>query len=814
MSYNTGNPVGSDDPRDLFDNSKTVDEFANSTSVSVLGRLGNYLLTLFGMNVKFNSDQSERASVFSADQALRAASFSELTSEMDSEFQHRLASIGYEDLGNYQQGINLTTYSQLVRVSGEYFKLSASALLPFTTSGDWAQDKSSFVSVGDNALRGELARENGSSLLGWRIGTADDKLGERLSGLDHGVDYTGATDSNTKILALIAEGELTGKTARLGPGTIEISNVSPTSTTGLRLEGDGMRSTRFKRTGSSNVMTFKGKQYLDLSRFTLDLDKPNSSDNGHGITLIDQPRARVKEVSVVGNRGTGSNIIAYSSDPAVRREGIVFEDLYVEGDIANSTNTNGTLIENGLFCRQSGILAKNIKEFAVEYKNDTRYSLLSDIISYNSNYAIGYGQTTTDGTGVSGCVATGIVALACSTGIVVGKGDLNLFSGAMLNSTGSPGTVKRGVSTATEAEQNMFVGILTAGDMIEPVRFGSSRNYVQIASHDVSTNVVSITSGSEKNVAEIAHPGRRTTILSSILNVSGNPISGATANPVYSHATGEYVGTLSGRWRYRHDVSGASVLSAAKHVVEGKGDVTYNVSTDGTGYAGLQVSTPADSAFVVYRVGSGLGGNWQIGGSGFNFQLSKASVLPSTNGETSLGGPTNKFSEIHALNGTIITSDERAKVDIEAISEAEARVCAKINFRKFRLKDAVERKGESARFHFGVIAQQVKEAFESEGLDAFAYGILCYDEWEASPAVYESIDYGSVYAGSEEGSNEIGELIASDVPAGIDEPGTVWEYTHTKQVLVSEAVEAGSRYGVRYDELYALMLESLQKALL
>lgn len=39
---------------------------------------------------------------------------------------------------------------------------------------------------------------------------------------------------------------------------------------------------------------------------------------------------------------------------------------------------------------------------------------------------------------------------------------------------------------------------------------------------------------------------------------------------------------------------------------------------------------------------------------------------------------------------------------------------AKVNFKSFRFVDAVSRKGEEARVHIGVVAQQVQEAFALE----------------------------------------------------------------------------------------------------
>ena len=48
----------------------------------------------------------------------------------------------------------------------------------------------------------------------------------------------------------------------------------------------------------------------------------------------------------------------------------------------------------------------------------------------------------------------------------------------------------------------------------------------------------------------------------------------------------------------------------------------------------------------------------------------------------------------------------------------------------FQWLESIRNKGEDdARWHFGVIAQQVRDAFVARGLDGTRYGLLCYDEW-------------------------------------------------------------------------------------
>ena len=98
------------------------------------------------------------------------------------------------------------------------------------------------------------------------------------------------------------------------------------------------------------------------------------------------------------------------------------------------------------------------------------------------------------------------------------------------------------------------------------------------------------------------------------------------------------------------------------------------------------------------------------------------------------------------------------------------------------------RKGvDGARLHFGVIAQQVKDAFEAEGLDALSYGLLCHDAWEDQ---YEEIQ--------EQAIDGDGNLLWDEQPQGDPLPRV-----NLRRVLT---IPAGSRYGVRYDELLVLIM--------
>jgi hypothetical protein len=90
-----------------------------------------------------------------------------------------------------------------------------------------------------------------------------------------------------------------------------------------------------------------------------------------------------------------------------------------------------------------------------------------------------------------------------------------------------------------------------------------------------------------------------------------------------------------------------------------------------------------------------------------------------------------RFDDIYATNGTIQTSDRNEKQDIAELTDAETRVAvaAKGLLRKFRWIDSVEEKGDEARTHFGIIAQDLQDAFTAEGLDAGDYAMFISSTW-------------------------------------------------------------------------------------
>ena len=152
------------------------------------------------------------------------------------------------------------------------------------------------------------------------------------------------------------------------------------------------------------------------------------------------------------------------------------------------------------------------------------------------------------------------------------------------------------------------------------------------------------------------------------------------------------------------------------------GDATNNYQTalNGT-VVGLKSST-TNAALV----------NSSNNGVFFNGISSPPTFAPTTDNSYSCGFSSFRWSVVYAATGTINTSDRTQKQDEEALSIAELAVATRIKslIKKFRFKDAVQAKGSQARIHVGVIAQDVRDAFTAEGLDATHYGIFCSDTSE------------------------------------------------------------------------------------
>ena len=171
-------------------------------------------------------------------------------------------------------------------------------------------------------------------------------------------------------------------------------------------------------------------------------------------------------------------------------------------------------------------------------------------------------------------------------------------------------------------------------------------------------------------------------------------------------------------------------------------------------------------------------------------------ILPGTDNAQDLGSASLRFDDIYATNGTIQTSDRNEKQDILAITTVESNVATACKglLRSFRWKSAVAEKGDDARIHFGIIAQDLRDAFTAEGLDAGRYAMFTSATWWETQTEVPAVE-------AEDATEDSEAVEAKDA------------YTRTNTFDTLEEAPEGAtertRLGVRYPELLSFIIAAL-----
>jgi hypothetical protein len=212
----------------------------------------------------------------------------------------------------------------------------------------------------------------------------------------------------------------------------------------------------------------------------------------------------------------------------------------------------------------------------------------------------------------------------------------------------------------------------------------------------------------------------------------------------------------AGQFRLVLDTSG-NLLVGTTTSPSGSGNIALgsNVLRPNTGYLLIEPKYPSPTAgYYFYDTTSGF-----------------FSLPDNTN---PLGNASYRWTTVYATTALINTSDVNTKQQIRSLNDAEKAVAQSIKglIKAYKFNDSVAEKGDGARIHVGVIAQDVQAAFTAQGLDSNKYSMFCSDTW------YEV-----------------------DGKARSEEDGF-----YTKDT--PNAVEV-TRLGIRYDELLAFVISTL-----
>lgn len=580
--------------------------------------------------------------------------------------------------------------------------------------------------IGGFATLAQLAASGGSSLVGYLPAgtgavatTVQTKLRESVSVLDFGADPTGVADSTTTIQAAIDAALAAGKQI-IAQGTFRISSK-------IVIKGD-----------------------TDFSQATFN--------------VYSTPAVAVEVSS--GN----------ATDPTTA---VLRSVIWLPKRIVNMTKPATGWAGQGV-----GVRTVNLSACQVFIGGISDFATGLQITSFGSNGNVynNYYLSWLQNNQVNLALTPGNTTSWCNENVFIG-GQLSHNSGEGADVAGTRHLL---ISKATNVvNNNLFVKPSLEGDVVEyNVENSGSLNTIQQGRWESTTpKVLYSYDNANQSIENVILGGYKADLIAFTFTGTGgganNQVLGVKSN---NYQTGS---SATGIWKMMNSGSSAEPIftfyeASVPYRPELATATDYAMRFSAQTLKGKTRTDAYDRIKLDWSAGSLAMGDGTVASTrGLNLAGSSALVLTapaagvvrtSVDNSTSLGTATFRWSVVYAGTGTINTSDARSKQDIENLDDTEKRVAIALKglIKKFRFKDAVDAKSDSARIHIGVIAQEVISVFEAENLNPMRYSIVCYDEWDAEP---------------EE----------------LDADGSV----------AKPAREAGNRYGVRYEELLAFIISAL-----
>lgn len=637
----------------------------------------------------------------------------------------------YVELGPYAAGLVFTSRNQVFSYNpgtgAEFYSPGPSITLPYTTTGVGAGEIAAFRSVGDAILRSDLAASAGSSLIGFlQAGTGavartvQSKVRDTISVIDFGAVGDGVTNNLDAIsAAIVAAGS--GRTIHVpvdsagGDYAITSGTLTIPSTASFTYEGGA----RFLTAGGAII---DNGNHFHLFGGGAGEHRQDTLTTGVALELN-------APLTGVGQGGSSSTYM-------LNRILIKDDRLDAVNDDAAGTKVDGLMVQHGFGGAgtrggRHGVEVHLVQNAPTEADNTDR------------NYV-----------GIQGYVAS-----AVGDGGTLGNEKGAYFGSSSYAKLSGTATHAMHV-TGCEFDAGIFGGASAkyrAGATF--VSMGDNQGYLYDAG--VAIGALGTTGAQWKDGILVGIQNGRQPVSRALIRNECN------AGTLISHSGAIpprlITSDTDARFNFRVDqlemyYANASVRLGSKTAAN-------------TPYVDFFTDASGNSAGRLLATGTATIA--QNGVLNIQFrQTTTRELVPSADNTFTLGSTTLRWGVIYAATGTINTSDENAKQQIKPIDAAALRAWGKVDYQQYKFNDSVEEKGKAARWHFGVIAQRVVEAFESEGISAFDYGLLCYDEW---PEVQEVL-------------SDDGEVI------------TAYQ-------------EAGSRYGIRYEEALALECAYLRSML-
>ena len=613
----------------------------------------------------------------------------------------------------------------------------------------------------------------------------------------------GITDDSIAFEAFVRYLATNGGHGILPAGRIGLSSRTyDAATLGSKLfsiKGAGKRATvlyNVSKTNNGHLVAWRGFEGgMVLSDFSVDAGRDRMTtppDSGNGAMVAINCQYMLVE-NVLWENFTAVGFMSYNDHPTNPTK--TYHHLHIHSCEADGKTywRPGTGVTFG-----SGILIADINDstiinchtrwtsqYSIEYKNSCSRTIIAHCSITDAYNGLYYGGNSAlkDERYVKDSIITNCILTRVKNPLWLGTADRNVVTNIVINNRGVESTM---CVVIRDGNHNVVRGIKVYGrtTYLMDIRTSSTFNTIEfdyIEDDDSMTvhggninpdspNNTVIYPETYKSNAEFIHYSARKSVDAIFIDKRKGTVINTTnigsrsfkqygaitvdALPLPSTWYGDAYLQGDGKDYYRHSVSDGNYYY----------DRYYKLGQDGYSPMFVRANLTTSPDYRIYLQKDNQSSSLM------NFMFTTDRFLCAADGIASCGAPTARWSVVFAAQGTINTSDAREKQQIRDLSDAERAVAVRLKslVRTFKFNDAVAEKGDKARIHVGVIAQDVKAAFEAEGLVAEDYAVLCYDEWEEQQEVK-------------------------------DEEGTIIEPYRP----------SGNRYGIRYDELLCFIISAM-----
>ncbi len=255
-----------------------------------------------------------------------------------------------------------------------------------------------------------------------------------------------------------------------------------------------------------------------------------------------------------------------------------------------------------------------------------------------------------------------------------------------------------------------------------------------------------------------------------------NPHSQYAADLSVVHKAGAE--TINGTKSFTSDI----LLSGAGVAVRNDAATQSYISLR-DGVVGVTISSGGGMRFLV---STGEAFRFQAGAAVFSYAGS-----PASDNSLPWGTSSTRWAQIFAASGTINTSDAREKTLVRPFTVTELAASIELGggIGVYQWLAMIDQKGDAARQHVGMTVQRAIEIMQLHRLDPFAYGFICYDQWDELPEIRNE------WPATPQVVDDFGNLVQEAADAGFE--------------IVQEHRPAGDRYSFRMDELLAFIARGM-----